>query len=190
VISAKTPQRGLALFQAHQAKIDLVAIDMTVPLASNLDLAADLERLRPGLPILYLVGAERSIARCSIEAQAPHSVLTTPFTEQQLLDRAGRLLKIEIAARRAPEAQQWDRLIAASAPVLSGAGILHVYGLRQAPLAADHISILRAGAIDHSVRPTNCDEAPYSVAVHAKDAARARFLLTKASGSRQLVSAA
>src|SRR5580698_5268859 len=81
VLCARSPASGLALFQAHRSKIGLVLIDVAPPAASNLDLAAELERLRPGLPVLYLVGPDKSIARCSIEAHAPESVLMTPFTE-------------------------------------------------------------------------------------------------------------
>jgi DNA-binding NarL/FixJ family response regulator len=123
IVRAKSPQKGMALFQAHRSKIDLVAIDLVMPAAGNLDLAAELERLRPGLPILYLMGAQRSIARCSIEAHSPGAVLPAPFTEEQLIERVGGLLSIEIAARRAPEEKLWERLMAVSNPIRSGAAI-------------------------------------------------------------------
>jgi DNA-binding response OmpR family regulator len=114
VFAAKSPDEGLALFQAHLWEIDLAVIDVVTPAAGNLDLAAELERLRPGLPILYLFGGSKSIARCSIEAQAPDSVLAAPFTEEQLMARVGGLLDVETAARQMPRARQWDWLISAS----------------------------------------------------------------------------
>ena len=118
VFSAKSPDEGLALFQAHQREIDLAVIDLVTPAAGNLDLAAELERLRPGLPMLYLFGATKSIARCSIEAQAPGSVLAAPFTEEQLIDRVDGLLDVEAAALQRPGERRWDRLI--SSPLRIG----------------------------------------------------------------------
>jgi DNA-binding response OmpR family regulator len=190
VLCASSPANGFALFQAHRSKIGMVLLDVAPPSASNLDLAAELVRLRPGLPILYLVGPDKSIARCSIEARAPESVLITPFTGEQLIQRVGGLLTLEAADRRPPQEQQGERLIADSDPIRSGPAILHVYELRQAALAADHIAILDAGNIHHSVRPTNCDAAPYGMVVPAKDVALARVLLAQASARAPMVSAA
>jgi CheY-like chemotaxis protein len=118
VFGAKSPDEGLALFQAHQPQINLAVIDLVVPAAGNLDLAAELDRLRPGLPVLYLVGADKTIARCSIEAQAPGSVLAVPFTEEQFIARVGALLDVEAAARQRPGERLWEQLIAASGRML------------------------------------------------------------------------
>jgi DNA-binding NtrC family response regulator len=114
VFGANSPDEGLALFQAHQPQIDLAVIDLVTPTAGNLDLTAELERLHPGLPVLYLVGAGKTIARCSIEAQAPGSVLAVPFTEEQLIARVGSLLDVEGAARRRSGERLWERLAANS----------------------------------------------------------------------------
>jgi DNA-binding response OmpR family regulator len=114
VLGAKSPDEGLALFQAHQPEIDMAVIDLVTPGAGYLDLAAELERLRPGLPVLYLVDANKTIARCSIEAQAPGSVLVVPFTEEQLIARVGGLLDGEAAAGQKFGEQGWEGLIAAS----------------------------------------------------------------------------
>jgi two-component system response regulator GlrR len=114
VFGAKSPDEGLAVFQAHQPQIDLAVIDLVTPAAGNLDLTAELERLQPGLPVLYLVGASKTIARCSIEAQAPGSVLAVPFTEEQLMERVGGLLAVEAVARQRPGERLWARSVAAS----------------------------------------------------------------------------
>jgi DNA-binding response OmpR family regulator len=113
VLDAKSPDEGLALFQAHQPEIDMAVIDLVTPGAGYLDLASELERLRPGLPVLYLVDANKTIARCSIEAQAPGSVLVVPFTEEQLIARVDGLLDAEAGRRKVGE-RRWEGLIAAS----------------------------------------------------------------------------
>jgi DNA-binding NtrC family response regulator len=122
VFGANSPDEGLALFQAHQSQIDLAVIDLVTPTAGNLDLTAELERLHPGLPVLYLVGASKTIARCSIEAQSPCSVLAVPFTEEQLMARVGSLLDAERAARQRSGERLWERLAASSDRMASTTG--------------------------------------------------------------------
>ena len=190
VFGAKTPDEGLELFQAHQRHIDLAVIGLVTPVAGNLDLAAELERLRPAFPMLYLVGAGKSIARCSIEAQAPGSVLAIPFTEELLIARVGGLLDVAAAARQSRGEQLWDRLIAASDWIPSGTAMFHVYELRQAALAEGHAATLSGGNVPYTFRATNCDAAPYSMTVRAEDVTHARWLIGQASGDRPFVVAA
>jgi len=185
VFGAKSPHEGLALFRA-QPQIDLAVIGLATP--GNLDLTAELERLRPGLPMLYLVGSGKSIAHCSIEAQSPASVLAAPFTEKELMLRVGALL--EAAARQGRDERLWERLIAVSDWIPSPISMLQVYETRQAELAEDHVAILSAGNIEHAFRTTNCKAAPYGVTVRARDVTRARDLIGWASADRQFVVAA
>jgi DNA-binding NtrC family response regulator len=189
VFGAKSPDEAMALFQAHQSQIALAVIGLVMPAAVNLDLSADLEHLRPGLPVLYLVGNSKSIARCSIEAQAPDSVLAVPFTEEQLNARVSGLLDVEGARRRRHEGL-WERLVAASDWIPSAATMLHVYDLPQATLAAGHVTLLSAGNIQHAFQPTNCEAAPYCMTVRAQDVSRARSLIGQASADTSLVAAA
>jgi DNA-binding NtrC family response regulator len=187
VFSAKSPDEGLALFQA-QPQIDLAVIGLVTPTAGNLDLGAELTRLRPGLPVLYLAGAGKTIAHCSIEAQVPGSVLAIPFTEEQLIARVDALL--EGAQRQGSDERLWERLIAVSDWIPSPIAMLQVYETRQAALAEDHVALLSAGNIEHAFRTTNCKEAPYGVTVCARDVARARCLIGQLFVDRQFVVAA
>jgi DNA-binding response OmpR family regulator len=187
VFAAKSADEGLVLFQA-QPQIDLAVIGLVTPTAGNLDLAAELERLRPGLPVLYLVGAGKTIASCSIEAQAPGSVLAVPFTEEQLIARVDGL--IEAAARQGPDERLWERLIAVSDWIPSPIALLQVYETRQAALAEGHVAMLSIGNVQHAFRTTNCKEAPYGVTVCSRDVTRARCLIGQVSADRQFVVAA
>jgi hypothetical protein len=181
----------MALFQAHQLQIDLAVIGLVTPGAGNLDLTADLGHLRPGLPMLYLVGAAKSVARCSIEAQAPGSVLAVPFTEEQLIARVGGLLAVQEAACLSHGQQPWDRLIAASDWIPYGTAMFHVYERLHAGLAEDHAATLRDSNIPYTFRATNCEAAPYSMTVRAGDITHARWLIRQASAaSRPFVVAA
>ena len=188
VFGAKTPDEGLALFQAHQPRIDAAVIGLAAPAAG--DLAAELERLRPAFPVLYLVGEGKSIARCSIEAQAPGSVLAIPFTNEELIARVGGLLDFDAAVRQRHGERLWDRLIAASDWIPSGTAMLYVYELRQAALAEGHAATLRGGNVEYTFRATNCEAAPYSMTVRAEDVIHARWLIGQTSADRPFVVAA
>jgi DNA-binding NtrC family response regulator len=190
VFCAKTPDRGMSLYQKHQAKIDMVVIDVATPASGNLDLAADLERGCPTLPILYLVGAGHTIMRCSIEAHTPGAVLVTPFTEEQLLERVSGLLEMEVAKLAAPEEDAWERLAASSERILCETAILYIYEQRQAALAASHVETLRADGIRHAFRRTNCDAAPFGIVVGPRDVIRARILIERAAHRARLNTAA
>lgn len=72
--------------------IGLAVIDADEPPAAHLDLTADLARLRPGFPMLYVVGAIESVIRRCMEAESPASVLSAPFTEEQLAARVDLLM--------------------------------------------------------------------------------------------------
>jgi len=191
VFVAKSSDEAMAQFQAHRSQIGLAVISLVAPTAVNLDLSADLEHLQPGLPVLYLVDERKSIARCSIEAQAPDSVLAVPFTEEQFIARVGSLLDGAVAVCQGRRLERlWERLISASDRITSGTTMLHVYNLQQAPLAAGHVALLRAGNIHHAFQPTNCEAAPYSMTVRAQDVTRAHCLIGQASIGTSLVAAA
>jgi DNA-binding NtrC family response regulator len=190
VFGAKSPDEAMAQFQEHRSQIGLAVIGLVMPAAVNLDLSADLEHLQPGLPVLYLVGERKSIARCSIEAQAPDSVLAVPFTEEQFIARAGRLLDGAGAACQRRHERLWEQLISASDWIASPPTMLQFYDLKQAPLAAGHMELLRAGKIHHAFQPSNCEAAPYSMTVRAQDATRARCLIGQGSIDAPLVAAA
>jgi DNA-binding response OmpR family regulator len=92
-IEAVNEAQGLALFKQHQGRIKLVILDMVMPGMSGLDLAAELERQRPGIKILYLSGHGSSIAMESILRQSADRVLLKPITGPALLERVSLILK-------------------------------------------------------------------------------------------------
>jgi DNA-binding response OmpR family regulator len=91
-IEAVNEAQGLALFKANRDKIDLVILDMVMPGMSGLDLAAELERQRPGVKILYISANGSSIAMECILRQSADGVLFKPFTGPALVERVAHLL--------------------------------------------------------------------------------------------------
>ena len=91
-IEAVNEAQGLALFMANRERIDLVILDMVMPVMSGLDLAAELERQRPGIKILYISADGSSIAMECIRRQSADGVLFKPFTGPALVERVVHLL--------------------------------------------------------------------------------------------------
>jgi DNA-binding response OmpR family regulator len=92
-IEAVNEAQGLALFKANRNRIDLVILDMVMPGMSGLDLAAELERQRPGVKVLYISANGSSIAMECIARQAADGVLFKPFTGSTLVERVVHLLE-------------------------------------------------------------------------------------------------
>jgi DNA-binding response OmpR family regulator len=91
-IEAIDETQGLALFKANRDRIDLVILDVVMPAMCGLDLAAELDRQRPGVKILYISADGASIAMACIQQQSADGVLLKPFTGPALAERVAHLL--------------------------------------------------------------------------------------------------
>ena len=92
ILEAATAAEGLSQFQQHRSNIRMAVIEMVIPGISGLDLAAELERLQPGIRILYMSSLRESIAVESIARKSPQRVLLKPFTRDELRDKVEQLL--------------------------------------------------------------------------------------------------
>ena len=93
VLEAESAEAGLGVLQQHPSEIDLAIIDLVMPGASGLDLAAEMGRDHPTAKILYISGYSASIAMESILRRSPESALLKPFTMEQLTERVTQLLR-------------------------------------------------------------------------------------------------
>jgi CheY-like chemotaxis protein len=103
-LEASTAVAGLEAVRKHGHLISLAIIDMVMPGISGLDLAAELNRCRPSLPILYISGYVASIAMEVIARRSPEAVLLKPFTESELIARVRRLVELA-QAPKSPEVE-------------------------------------------------------------------------------------
>jgi len=92
VLEANGGTEALALFKASVDPIHLAIIDMVMPQMGGLDVAAELQRLDPGLRVLYISGAVESIAIESVQHRSPEQVLQKPFTERRLMEKVSGIL--------------------------------------------------------------------------------------------------
>ncbi len=187
VLQASTAVEGLAIFRAHRASISLAIIDMILPGMSGLDLAAELERLRPGMKILYTSGYGSSVAMESIGRRSPDHVLLKPFTGRLLIDRIAHLLHAERPrhaptdpiARLTESGFAWDRLMEASEELEGAATELVSYRDTVAgfAVAAAHGAALRAADVPYEFRAAGDEQYPFSLLVLAENVAAAQRLI-------------
>ena len=184
VLQAASALKGLELFQAQSESVALAVVDMVMPGMSGLDLAAELERLRPGIKILYTSGYGSSVAMESISHRSPDRVLLKPFDAAELVDRVSRLVGVEPAVVAADPAAPsvplaWDRLVEASDRIEAAAA--EVLGYRDTiagfAIAAAHSAALRAAGLRYAFRPHAGSEFSMTLIVATPDAQRARELI-------------
>ena len=154
VVEAETAVAGLALLEFHP-EISLAIIDMVMPGMSGLDLAAELNRRRPGLQILYISGFVTSIAMQAIADRSPEVVLLKPFTEPRLVGRVRNLLGLggEETNYDSPVwdlASAWERLIVGSDVMPDGVRAASYRSTTAAySIAAAHAAILRHARLQY-----------------------------------------
>jgi len=189
-IAAGTAEQGLVEFESNPA-VALAILDMMLPGKSGLDLAAELERRRPGFRILYMSGLTESIAMDCIARRAPEQVLFKPFGEDALIQRVTALL--ESASARPgpgrsmtvtaipPSAFPWDRLVEGSDQLGVAGTKLMSYRDTTAgyAIAITHVAVLRAAEVPYAFRFTGNAALPLALTVLPGDCAHAMTLIER-----------
>jgi CheY-like chemotaxis protein len=186
-VTAENAEQGLLVFESNPA-VALAILDMVLPGKSGLDLAAELERRRPGFRILYISGFSDSIAMESIARRDPKVVLIKPFGEDALIQRVTALLA-PITSSPAPgrpfpggkvnSSFPWERLVEASDPLTPGVEKLMCYRDTAAgfSVAITHIAVLRAAGVPYAFRFTGNASLPVALTVMPQDRAAALKLI-------------
>lgn len=171
--------QALDLLQTRP-EVGLAIIDMVMPGMSGLDLAAELDRRRPGTRVLYISGFTSSIAMQAIADRSPESVLFKPFTERRLVGRVKRLLGLTVRVEEEEEVAldletAWERLIEGSDQV-ADAGRVAAYRKTAAAysIAAAHSAILRQADLPYQFRHTDEGDHAFELLVPASQRQRAR----------------
>ena len=93
VHEASNGEEALELIHRLGREVDLVIADLLMPRTSGTTLATALQRVRPELPVLFVSGAsDTDLQRILGRTPADDEVLWKPFTPEQLVDAAERLL--------------------------------------------------------------------------------------------------
>jgi PAS domain S-box-containing protein len=92
VLAAEDPAVALSVSRAHAGAIDLLITDMVMPIMNGVELADQLARERPDMPVLFMSGyTNGALAQARLE-QDPGIFLAKPFGPGELLDRVAALV--------------------------------------------------------------------------------------------------
>jgi CheY-like chemotaxis protein len=93
VHEASNGEEALELMHRVGVEVDLVIADVVMPRTSGGTLASALARMRSDLPVLFVSGAsDTDLQRILGRTQVEDEVLWKPFTPEQLVEAAERLL--------------------------------------------------------------------------------------------------
>jgi len=93
VISFLRPREALAYFRAHPASVRLVVSDLSMPEMSGLDLARELLRIDPALPVILTSGYLREGEAEAARRLGVSAVVEKPSTPHDLLPLIARLMR-------------------------------------------------------------------------------------------------
>jgi DNA-binding NtrC family response regulator len=102
VLSAATPAQALKLFTTYRSRIDLVLLDILLPLMSGLELASRFSEIRASMRILYMSSC---VDRRALKAVTPRQLIDfieKPFQADDLIRKTRGILARPLPGRRQP----------------------------------------------------------------------------------------
>jgi len=92
---------ALETFRAHQEKFDLVVTDQTMPHMTGIQLAGELKKIRPDIPIILCTGFSENISEENYTSKGINSFIMKPLSidkiaraVRQVLDKNGAALPV------------------------------------------------------------------------------------------------
>jgi CheY-like chemotaxis protein len=86
VLDAENGRAGAALFQRSAGTIDLIILDLTMPVMSGEDTLAELRRIRPDIAVVLSTGFSETEARLRFQDCDLAGFLQKPYTAVQLAE--------------------------------------------------------------------------------------------------------
>lgn len=97
VLVASTADEALKLSLTHTGEIQLLLTDLVMPSVNGADLAREIERIRPGIKVLFMSGYDNDSRRLGIQIEGAlneaRNFIKKPFTPALLVEKIEELLK-------------------------------------------------------------------------------------------------
>ncbi|MCP4674780.1 MAG: PAS domain S-box protein [Deltaproteobacteria bacterium] len=100
VIQSKNGEEAIDVYQRKQAEIDLVLLDMIMPMMNGTETFHRLKELDPGVRVLLFSGSSADAATNSLISEGSVSFIQKPFPPKNLVDQVAKML--EPSSRIAP----------------------------------------------------------------------------------------
>jgi CheY-like chemotaxis protein len=92
VVATTDPSEALSIFSGEPERFHLVITDYTMPNMTGVDLAKDLMRIRPDIPIILCTGYTEMISRDQAYALGIRELAMKPFSRQEMAEMIRRVL--------------------------------------------------------------------------------------------------
>ena len=92
VVEARHGEEALAMSERHKGPIHLLLTDVVMPKMSGRQLAQNLERLRPDIPVLYMSGYTDDTALRYAVQENEVALLQKPFTPDALVAKVREVI--------------------------------------------------------------------------------------------------
>jgi two-component system, cell cycle sensor histidine kinase and response regulator CckA len=86
VLEAHDGRSGVDLFQVHQAAIDVVVMDLTLPDLSGREALSELQQIRPGVKVILTTSFSKDSAWSALGGLRPWGFLQKPYLTIELVD--------------------------------------------------------------------------------------------------------
>jgi PAS domain S-box-containing protein len=97
VMTSSNGPDAIAMVEAFEGRIDLLLSDVIMPIMVGSEVAARVQALRPGIPVLFMSGYAQPFLGSTLEEG--QALLEKPFSEQQLLVEIRNLLDADAVIR-------------------------------------------------------------------------------------------
>jgi len=92
VILAENGKEAVNVFQENRAAIDLVVLDLAMPVMSGEEAHQRLKQMRPGIPVIVSSGYSELMASMRFGDQGMEAFIQKPYTASQLVDKVQKVL--------------------------------------------------------------------------------------------------
>ena len=93
VLESTNGQEAVAVLEGHEGRIDVLLLDVMMPVMTGSEAFPRLREVRPDLPIIFFTGyGEREVAQHLVAPTAYTSVLTKPASVDALTGEIARAL--------------------------------------------------------------------------------------------------
>jgi len=86
VFEAHDGPSGVDLFQVHQAAIDVIVMDLTLPRLSGREVLRQLQQIRPGVKVILTTSFSKDSAWRTLGGLHPWGFLQKPYLSSELAD--------------------------------------------------------------------------------------------------------
>jgi CheY-like chemotaxis protein len=78
------PSEALEMIRAQPRQFDLIISDFSMPQMNGIQLAEEIKRINPGIPIILLTGFGSDISKKQIKSNVINGIVTKPISKNEL----------------------------------------------------------------------------------------------------------